>query len=122
MLFANQAPTKPNLSNYHSHVGKVCTQKAPQNSACTCKIFRRLCWKVVYHVCASISQQANQQSVTVTLAGVYATMNQHAAILPEYQPVLLDGNSETCPTIPPFLHEHIFLNLGCTLIITLQGI
>ena len=40
-------------------------------------------------------------------------MNQHAAILPENQPVLLDGNTETCPTTPPFSHEHIFLNLGC---------
>ena len=75
MLFANQAPTKPNLSNHPSHVGKVCTQKAPQNSACTCKIFRRLRWKIVYNVCASISQQTNQHSMMVTVAGVYATMS-----------------------------------------------
>ena len=113
----------------HAH-GRGCVSKKNQTSACTCKVFRRLCWKVINHVCASRQRQTDQHSLMVALLlvciqqtlGLYAvpyhpTNRRFYLIENLFAPVYTDKIIEYRSFVNIFLWI-----LGCTVITTIQGV
>ena len=107
------------MINSHVRKGVYATS---QTSVFTCKILCRLRWKIVDYVCASIT--AADQSTISDGHSCRCVCNNELNTLPHSlntSRFYLTEILETYPTIPPF-YMNIFLNLGCTLLITVRGL